>query len=165
VDLAALVGDTLALLRREVQERGIEVRRLAERDIPAVSADRVQIQQVLMNLILNAAQAIEQNGAAKRELIVEISRREGLVSIGVRDHGGGIVDLDRIFEPFVTSKAKGLGMGLAICRSIVEGHGGRIWATNVNDGAEVAFSLPPADAAQSPGPAAPRVTCPVTRSA
>jgi signal transduction histidine kinase len=168
VDLAALVDDTLALLRRDVQERGIEVRRLAARDIPAVSADRVQIQQVLMNLILNAAQAMEQNGTAKRELIVEIARPDGLVSVSVRDHGGGIADLDKIFEPFVTSKAQGLGMGLAICRSIVEGHGGRIWAANVDDGAEVAFSLPPVEAAAaSATPAAPQMTSdgPVTRSA
>jgi C4-dicarboxylate-specific signal transduction histidine kinase len=167
MDLVALVDDTLALLRREVQERGIEARRLAAPDVPAVSADRVQIQQVLMNLILNGAQAMEQNGAAKCELTVEIAPRGGVVSVSVRDHGGGIADLDKIFEPFVTTKSHGLGMGLAICRSIVEGHGGRIWAANVDDGAEVAFSLPAVEAAGSRrGRAAAQMTsdCPVTRS-
>jgi len=167
MDLAALVDDTLVLLRRDVQERGIEVRQPVARDVPPVSADRVQIQQVLMNLILNGAQAMEQTGAAKRELTVAIARRDGQVSVSVRDHGGGIADPNKIFEPFVTTKAHGLGMGLAICRSIVEGHGGRIWAANVEDGAEVAFSLPPVEAAgPSPGPATPQMTSdgPVTRS-
>jgi C4-dicarboxylate-specific signal transduction histidine kinase len=156
IELVALVDDTLALLRRDVQERGIEVRRLAAPNLPAVSADRVQIQQVLMNLILNAAQAMEQKGACNRELTVEIAAGDGVASVSVRDHGGGIADLDRIFEPFVTTKSQGLGMGLAICRSIVEGHGGRIWAANVGDGAEVGFSLPVVDAA---GPSSNRAAC------
>jgi signal transduction histidine kinase len=110
---------------------------------------------------------MEQNGAAKCELTVEIAPRGGVVSVSVRDHGGGIADLDKIFEPFVTTKSHGLGMGLAICRSIVEGHGGRIWAANVDDGAEVAFSLPAVEAAGSRrGRAAAQMTsdCPVTRS-
>jgi C4-dicarboxylate-specific signal transduction histidine kinase len=167
MDLAALVDETLTLLRRDVQERGIEVQRLSAPDIPLVSGDRVQIQQVLMNLILNAAQAMEQNGTTTRELTIEIARRDGMVSVSVRDHGGGIADLARIFEPFVTTKSQGLGMGLAICRSIVEGHGGRIWATNVEDGAEVAFSLPDVEAVGLPaGLATAQMTSdgPVTRS-
>jgi PAS domain S-box-containing protein len=142
--LGALIHETLRLLKRELHGRGVKVRVAAAPDTPAILGDRVQIQQVLMNLIMNAAQAMEHIEAPRRELTIGVSRRDGMAIVSVRDHGGGIVGLDskRIFEPFVTTKAQGLGMGLSICRSIVEGHGGRIWAANVDEGAEVAFSLP-----------------------
>jgi C4-dicarboxylate-specific signal transduction histidine kinase len=154
VDLAVLIDETLGLLRREVEERGIRVRREVAPDIPAIVGDRVQFQQVLMNLILNAAEAMEQTPAAERELSIAVSRQDGMVAVSVRDRGGGIAGLDenRIFEPFVTTKPQGLGIGLSICRSIVEGHGGRIWASNVEDGAEIVFSLPVQ--ARGGGPAA-----------
>jgi C4-dicarboxylate-specific signal transduction histidine kinase len=142
VELGPLVHETLRLLKREVHGRGVKVRVVAH-DAPAILGDRVQIQQVLMNLIMNAAQAMEHTESRRRELSISVSRRDGMAIVSVRDHGGGIADLDpdRIFEPFVTTKPEGLGMGLSICRSIVEGHGGRIWAANLPDGAEISFSL------------------------
>jgi C4-dicarboxylate-specific signal transduction histidine kinase len=143
VELGTLIDESLALLRREVQDRGIVVRRQVAPDTPAVLGDRVQIQQVLMNLVMNAAQAMEHT-AEPREISIAVGEVDGMVSVSVRDHGGGIVDIEpnRIFEPFVSTKAQGLGIGLSICRSIIEGHGGRIWAANTEDGAEVAFDLP-----------------------
>jgi C4-dicarboxylate-specific signal transduction histidine kinase len=144
IELGALIYETLRLLKREVHGRGVKVRVAGAHDAPVVQGDRVQIQQVLMNLIMNAAQAMEHVDTARRELTIGVSQRDGMAIVSVRDHGGGIADLDakRIFEPFATTKAQGLGLGLSICRSIVEGHGGRIWAANLDEGAEVAFSLP-----------------------
>jgi C4-dicarboxylate-specific signal transduction histidine kinase len=144
VELGTLIDETLALLRREVQDRGIVVRRQVAPNTPAVLGDRVQIQQVLMNLVMNAAQAMEHTAEPRREISIAVGELDGMVSVSVRDHGGGIagVEPNRIFEPFVSTKAQGLGIGLSICRSIIEGHGGRIWAANTEDGAEVAFDLP-----------------------
>jgi signal transduction histidine kinase len=92
----------------------------------------VQLQQVIMNLIVNAIQAMSGDGDSRRELQIstETDEAEG-VRVGVRDTGPGLApeSLSRLFEPFYTTKAEGMGMGLAICRSIVEAHGGRLWAT------------------------------------
>jgi PAS domain S-box-containing protein len=152
VELGTLIDETLALLRREVQDRGITVRRRVAADTPAILGDRVQIQQVLMNLIMNAAQAMEQTEPPRREISIAVAEREGVVNVSVQDQGGGFVEVEpgHIFDPFVSTKPQGLGIGLSICRSIVEGHGGRIWAVNTETGAEVAFDLP----IQSPGRAA-----------
>jgi C4-dicarboxylate-specific signal transduction histidine kinase len=145
VELGPLVDETLRLLRREMQQRGVKVRRNVAPDTPAIVGDRVQLQQVLLSLILNAAQAMAQAAEPHRQLSVAVTPRDGMVSVSVRDRGGGIAgpDADRIFQAFPADLApEGFGRGLSICRSIVEGHGGRIWATNVGDGAEVTFSLP-----------------------
>jgi signal transduction histidine kinase len=92
----------------------------------------VQIQQVVVNLVVNAVQAMSGDGDSRRELRItaETDEAEG-VRVGVRDTGPGLAteSLSRLFEPFYTTKAEGTGMGLAICRSIVEAHGGRLWAT------------------------------------
>jgi signal transduction histidine kinase len=100
--------------------------------LPFFRGDRVQIQQVMVNLIVNAVQAMSGDGESRRELQIstETDEAEG-VRVGVRDTGPGLAleSLPRLFEPFYTTKAEGMGMGLAICRSIVEAHGGRLWAT------------------------------------
>jgi two-component system sensor kinase FixL len=143
LDLRTLIDETLVLLQREVQDRRIVVRRQVAPDTPVILGDRVQIQQVLMNLILNAAQALEQSAASRREIVIAAAPDGAMVRVSVRDNGGGFGgDVGRLFEPFVTAKPQGLGVGLSICRSIVEGHGGKIRAADTGEGAEVVFSLP-----------------------
>jgi PAS domain S-box-containing protein len=148
LELRTLIDETLVLLQREVQDRHIVVRRQVAPDTPVILGDRVQIQQVLMNLILNAAQALEQT-ASRREIVIAAARDDGMVNVSVRDNGGGFTgEASRLFEPFVTTTPQGLGVGLSICRSIVEGHGGKIRAANVGEGAEITFSLPAGVAAE-----------------
>lgn len=112
--------------------------------VPAVSGDRVQLQQVLMNLIVNGCDAMSLNGSGDRGLGIATRDDGALVRIEITDHGPGIPG-ESIFEPFVTTKPQGLGLGLAICRSIVVAHGGRIWATNNPErGATFHVTLPSA---------------------
>ena len=117
---------------------------LAE-DLPAVDGDPSQLQQALINLVSNAFQAMRETPAAQRKVHISTSNGNGMVSVGVRDHGRGIAEAARehLFEQFFTTKQEGLGMGLAIVRSIVEAHGGRIEAENVaGGGAHFRFHLP-----------------------
>ena len=116
-------------------------------DVPAIKGDGVQLQQVILNLMLNAFSAMSGNGvAAARRLVVRTSSiDESNVLVEVQDSGTGIVaeKLESIFDPFVTSKPEGLGMGLSICRSIIERHGGKISAANNPDrGAKFSVTLP-----------------------
>jgi PAS domain S-box-containing protein len=146
VDTRELIEEVLTLTRQRVEEHGVTVKVETASDIPPVSGDSVQLQQVLVNLILNA---LEATGAARngaRELLVTsqcLGANE--VVIAVHDSGTGIDPqyLDQLFRPFFTTKGTGLGMGLAISRSIVEAHGGRLWATSKEgQGATFQFSLP-----------------------
>jgi PAS domain S-box-containing protein len=142
------IGEVIELTQSEAVKNGVSVHTQFAESLPAVKADRTQVQQVILNLILNAIQAMSESGMALRELQIatEANRSDGVV-ISVRDCGPGIrpEGLDRLFDPFYTTKQAGMGMGLAICRSIVEGHGGRIWATgNVPQGAAFHFTLPAA---------------------
>jgi two-component system sensor kinase FixL len=119
--------------------------------IPPVLGDRVQLQQVLLNLILNGMDALE-GADSDRKTVSVIARREATsgVAISVADNGRGIApdQLDRIFDPFFSTKAKGVGMGLSISRTIVEAHGGRLWAENNTDGgASLRMTLPIAPSA------------------
>ena len=111
-----------------------------------MTGDRTQLQQVILNLILNAVQAMGESGLAVRELQIGTEpNRPDSVLVSVRDSGPGIrpESLDRLFDPFYTTKPGGMGMGLSICRSIIEGHGGQIWATsNGEQGAAFNFTLP-----------------------
>ena len=114
-------------------------------NLPIVDGDRVQLQQVILNLILNAIEAMNLVAAGPRELIISSASDSNGVLISVLDSGAGFAgkNLDRIFNAFYTTKLSGMGMGLAISRSIVENHGGRIWATpNSPRGAVVQFTLP-----------------------
>ena len=114
-------------------------------DVPRVQGDRVQLQQVILNLILNALEAMSRLAEGPRLLTVSSARSDGTGAlVTVRDTGAGLApeNLDRVFNAFYTSKPDGMGMGLAISRSIVEAHGGRIWATaNAPRGAVVSVSV------------------------
>jgi signal transduction histidine kinase len=116
--------------------------------LPRVQGDRVQLQQVILNLIVNAIQAMSGIGEGARELVISIDAvpSEGGVRVGVRDTGLGLSpdSLSRLFEPFYTTKPEDMGMGLSICRSIIEAHGGRLWATGCEPhGALFQFTIPP----------------------
>ncbi|MBK7875075.1 MAG: GHKL domain-containing protein [Planctomycetes bacterium] len=135
LDLAQVVSDTLPLVRRELADGRIEVVRDLDADLPAVDADPVQLQQVLVNLIKNACEAMAGQEGARR-ITLATQRVEGRVELAVRDTGPGLaLDVSRrLFEPFVTTKPTGMGLGLAICRSIVEAHGGRLSAEGAPGG-------------------------------
>ena len=105
--------------------------------LPAVFADRVQLQQVLLNLLINACDAMPADSPGKKRVTIQtMETAAGGVELSVADQGTGIPpdEMERVFEPFVTSKPNGLGLGLAICRSIVTAHGGRLWAENNEEG-------------------------------
>jgi len=145
--LLDLVEDGISLVGREAAESGVTVRRKFDLQVPMVLGDRVQIQQVVVNLLLNGMQAMRAVTDRKKELCVMINadRKNGMVHVAVQDCGSGIGGDDpaRIFTPFFTTKADGMGMGLSICRSIIEAQGGRITATdNPDHGATIAFTLP-----------------------
>ena len=131
LEVNALIDDVLRLLATDIRRRNIAVHFTRGEGLPAVLGDGVQLRQVLINLLVNAAEAISLAGEGPREIRIETRRRDaGHVAIAIRDSGPGAKesDLERMFEHFVTTKPHGLGMGLAISRSIVEAHGGRIWA-------------------------------------
>ena len=146
VDLNLVVADAVKLARNDLMERSIVVTSQLDADVPRVLGDRVELQQVLLNLILNACDAMDGVDPSRRYLSISTSRtRKGMARIAVSDHGPGIPDdVESLFEPFFTSKEEGLGLGLAICRSIVSDHGGDIRAwTNPDGGATFSFTLPP----------------------
>lgn len=124
-----LVEDVLRITRSDLIARGIKVHVTLDGSVPPVVGDRVQLQQVLLNLILNAGEAIAANPPPARHISVGTAHCDGAVRISVSDTGCGLPpEAERIFEPFYTTKKEGLGLGLAICRSIVCAHNGRLWA-------------------------------------
>jgi signal transduction histidine kinase len=139
--------DVITLTRSEVLKHGVALQTELATSLPSVDGDRVQLQQVILNLIMNAAEAMSDLGAETRELLISTqTEAAGGVLVAVRDSGPGLdlASADRVFEAFYTTKSAGLGMGLAICRSIIEAHGGRLWASaNQPRGAVFQFSLPP----------------------
>jgi signal transduction histidine kinase len=148
-DLNKAIDEVIALAESAITTNGVSVRtRLAEALFP-VQGDRVQLQQVVLNLILNAVEAMSTVEAGPRELLISTEQTQtGGVLVSVRDSGPGIDPdhLDRVFEAFYTTKSSGVGMGLSICRSIIDAHGGRLWADmNASRGAVFRFILPGAD--------------------
>jgi uracil-xanthine permease len=130
LDMNELVRGVHALLRDELKNRGVAVHIDLAEDLPPVLADRVQLQQVVLNLMMNAVEAMQTGTRAARRLGLKSKALGGReVEIRVEDSGAGIAleNRDRIFDPFFTTKTQGMGMGLSICRSIVEAHGGRLW--------------------------------------
>ena len=147
LDVNELITDVLRLLGYMIRGRNIRMRFTSLEALPPVLGDSIQLRQVLTNLLINAVDAITAAEREPREIAIETgSRGTGRVAITVCDTGVGAAerDLERMFEHFVTSKPQGLGMGLTISRSIVEAHGGRIWATrNETHGLTVHVELPP----------------------
>lgn len=141
-----LIDEVIELCQPEARRNDVRILfETPSASLPAVSADAVQVQQVLVNLIQNAIQAMEEVGAERRTIRISVSRDESELRIDVADRGRGFTELERdlLFEPFVTSRIEGLGMGLAICRSIVQEHGGRLWAVSSDgEGAVFSFTLP-----------------------
>jgi signal transduction histidine kinase len=146
--------EVIALTRTEAANNSVSVRTQFAEGLPRVQGDRVQLQQVMLNLIVNAIQAMRGIGEGARELQISVEAvpSEGGVRVGVRDAGPGLnpESLLHLFEPFYTTKPEGMGMGLSICRSIIEAHGGRLWATRCEpQGALFQFSVP---ASRADGP-------------
>jgi C4-dicarboxylate-specific signal transduction histidine kinase len=146
LDLNATIRDVLALARSEVQRQGVVVETHLAATVPPIRGDRIQLQQVLLNLVMNAIEALSGVRAGPR--VLRVSAAPGAaaeVVIAVCDTGPGFEPqhFERLFEAFYTTKAHGLGLGLAISRRIIEAHGGRLWATaNVPQGAVVQFTVP-----------------------
>ncbi len=144
VDSGELLREVLDLARMELLSRRVIAMASVDPDLPPVLVDRVQLQQVLLNLVLNGSDAMSGTPLADRRLYLAARRAgPGEVHLSVRDRGTGIpaAMLERMFDPFVTSKAQGLGLGLSISRTIVSAHGGRLWAENNEDGGATVHCL------------------------
>ena len=144
VDVNEVIAQMLRLLDGERVRKDVSVETDLEGDLPPVRGDRVQLQQLVLNLLLNGLEAMEPVLDRPRQLTIRSTRQnDGVARVEIRDRGVGLKDPGKAFEPFVTTKANGLGMGLAICRSIVEAHGGQLWAVSDGvDGATFCFTLP-----------------------
>ena len=144
LDLNEVIGEVLHLLTGETARKRVAVETDLSQDLAPVLGDRVQLQQLVFNLLLNGIEAMDTVVDGPRKLFI-CSGQPGpeTVLVEVRDSGTGLKDPDRIFEAFFTTKEKGMGMGLAICRSIVDAHRGRIWAASGEGaGATFSFTLP-----------------------
>jgi PAS domain S-box-containing protein len=145
-DLNAAINEVIVLTRSAISENGVSVRTGFADALFPVQGDRVQVQQVLLNLILNAVEAMGSVAAGTRELVISTEQtKTGGARVAVRDSGPGVdlEHLERVFEAFYTTKSSGTGMGLSICRSIIDAHGGRLWAeANEPRGAVFQFTLP-----------------------
>jgi C4-dicarboxylate-specific signal transduction histidine kinase len=147
-----VVREVMDLMRSELQHRGVIASIRLSEPAPMVLADRVELQQVLVNLVINASDAMSERRWGERLLVISTAS-DGDARIEVQDQGTGIPNdtLSSIFDPFVTTKRDGLGLGLAICRTIITEHHGRMWAVNNSDrGATVIVSLPLASAVPVP---------------
>jgi signal transduction histidine kinase len=156
-DINEAIEEVVILAQNELQRNRVSLQTELASDLPLISADRIQLQQVLFNLLMNAIEAMNGVEEGPRELWVSSEKVTGISGrsenlaatewtlVAVRDSGPGLdaKSLDRLFDAFYTTKPHGLGMGLAICRSIIEAHGGQLWATtNGSRGAVFQFRLP-----------------------
>jgi two-component system, LuxR family, sensor kinase FixL len=139
-----IVNEVLHLTHADMTSRGVTLTRDFAADLPPVNGDRVQLQQVVLNLILNGADAMSDKERGTRKLHVSTRQHKGRVRVSIADEGCGLpANVEQIFEPFFTTKPQGLGLGLAICRSIVKAHHGQLWAEpNAASGATFHFELP-----------------------
>ena len=145
LDVNTAILQVAMLTHSEAINNGVTVRTQLADHLPHLEGDRVQLQQVMLNLIVNAIQAMSDVAADRRDLLISSEATKDGVHVGVRDTGPGLSpeSLPRLFEPFYTTKPEGMGMGLSICRSIIEAHGGRMWATGCEpQGALFQFTLP-----------------------
>jgi two-component system sensor kinase FixL len=147
------LADCAALTRADAVTRRVTLEFASAAGLPTVMGDRVHLQQVLLNLVLNAMDAVDGLPAEECRIAVHAHRDDhGAVEVAVSDRGHGIATdkLASVFEPFFTTKTNGMGIGLAVSRTIIEAHGGRIWAeNNLDRGATFRFTLPVAEAAAS----------------
>jgi C4-dicarboxylate-specific signal transduction histidine kinase len=145
VDLNKAITDVVALAQSAIIKNGVAVQTLLREKLSNVQADRVQLQQVVLNLILNAVEAMGSSDVGVRALSITTEQHEpNYVLVSVLDSGPGIdrERLDRVFDAFYTTKSNGVGMGLSICRSIIHAHGGRLWVeANAPRGAAFRFTL------------------------
>ena len=146
LDINETIFEVIALTRSEVLRNGVSLQTRLAKDLPLIQGDRVQLQQVMLNLIINAVEAMSGVSERSRELLIGSGKdASNGVLVTVRDSGPGLnpESSDHLFDAFYTTKPGGMGMGLSICRSIIEAHGGRVWATaNVPQGAIFQFTLP-----------------------
>ena len=152
VEINEAILEAVALTRTEAANTNVSVRTQLAEDLPRIQGDRVQLQQVLLNLIINAIEAMRDVGEEERELLISTRNEADGVSVEVRDSGPGFASAarERVFEAFYTTKAGGLGLGLSICRSIIEAHNGRLWVSpNTPRGAIFGFTVPAHPAAAS----------------
>jgi len=145
LDMNQIVQEVVILMQNEAVRKGVAIRMELATDVPPVVGDRVQLQQVILNLVMNGVEAMASVTGRPRELLIRSRQHESdQVLVAVCDSGIGIdrENLDKIFNAFYTTKSQGMGMGLAISRSIVENHGGRLWAApNDGPGATFQFTL------------------------
>jgi PAS domain S-box-containing protein len=155
LDLRSLIADVVLLVHSDAVLQNVRISLDLPDSLPSIQGDRVQLQQVLLNLLLNAFDAMKDGRLSDRNVKLQgVHQDAHAILVSVRDSGPGLtVDkLAKIFQPFFTTKGEGLGMGLSICRSIIEAHGGRLWAENNPDrGATFYFTLPVARAADEQG--------------
>ena len=146
LEINRTILECIGLIRREIVKNGVSMQTQLAEGLPLIQGDRVQLQQVILNLIINAVEALSSVREGARELVITTGKGEpDGVLVVVRDSGPGLssAGLDRIFEAFYTTKPGGLGMGLSICRTIIEAHRGRLWATAAQpQGATFQFTLP-----------------------
>jgi PAS domain S-box-containing protein len=145
-DLNEAINEVIEMIRNAIHRNGVSVRTHLRDGMVSIRGDRVQLQQVVLNLLLNAVEAMSSVEESTRELSIKSEQSDaGDIVVGVQDSGPGIdpQQMERVFTPFYTTKASGIGMGLSICRSIIAAHGGRLWAeTNQPRGAIFQFTLP-----------------------
>jgi len=154
VDLNALAAEAVRLIEPQARMHGVTVRLEGAEALPPVQADGTQIEQVMLNLMLNGLEAAAVAHGRTREVTVATAAQRDAIEVAVSDTGSGLAPAveRRLFTPFFTTKAHGLGLGLAICRSIIESHGGRLWASSQpGAGATFRFSLPRASGAETVG--------------
>jgi C4-dicarboxylate-specific signal transduction histidine kinase len=147
-DLDTAINEMIVLARSVTNQNGVSVQTQLADGLFPVEGDRVQLPQVLLNLILNAAEAMGSVEVGARELLISTEQDQKGVLVAVRDSGPGLdpMHLERVFDPFYTTKPSGTGMGLSICRSIIDAHGGRLWVeANEPRGALFQFTLPGAE--------------------
>ena len=146
LEINETIREVIALTQGEVLKNEVSLRTQLGGSLPLVQGDKVQLQQVVLNLIINAAEAMASPGEGSRELLISTGEAESHgVLVTVADSGPGLpsANYEHLFDAFYTTKPAGLGMGLPICRTIIEAHGGRLWATaNVPRGAVFQFTVP-----------------------
>lgn len=144
-DIPELIQEAIRVVEHEAERSGCRIQVEVDEDLPQLEADRIQILQVILNLVKNGIEAMEEAAPEDRTLTISVWRNGRQIEVTVVDRGprASEIDIDQLFQPYFTTKQKGLGMGLAICRSIIEAHAGQLSATrNVNHGLTFRFSLP-----------------------